>query len=287
MKLVLNALLVIIVLITLCSCNNENTTEFFTEDTVENTVSSDSNVINENAISDSEQKTNDIDNVTMELISVDNVSAKVKIYNNLEKEIDVEGNFEIQIQTDDGWSNLPYVDDNFGGFLGHANPIGSNFSQEFNVMWEDYYGKLAAGRYRITNFFLLADKNGNYAFSEKYYLYSEFEIIDENTALDALEIYKHKFDLLNEKYGTDFQIATFDMTESELNDLLAGYLNMTDEEFEEYFVDMKEKSERFLKEQSEGHFTYSNNDGYSIDDMLREDGEIVTYVTYKELELIY
>lgn len=123
-----------------------------------------------------DQKTNVIDNVIMELISVDNVSAKVKIYNNLENEIDIEGNFEIQIQTDDGWSNLPYVDDNFGGFLGHANPIGSNFSQEFNVMWEDYYGKLAAGRYRITNFFLLADKNGNYAFSEKYYLYSEFEI---------------------------------------------------------------------------------------------------------------
>lgn len=177
MKLTLNALFVIIILITLCSCNNEITTEVLTGDTSESTVSSDSNVINENTTF--EQETNITDNVPMEIIRVDNVSAKVKIYNNNEREIDVEGVFEIQTQVNDDWSNLPYVDD-IGGFIGHANTIGSNSSCEFDVMWEGYYGKLTAGRYRITTYFLLADKNGNYVFSEKYYLYSsEFEIFDE------------------------------------------------------------------------------------------------------------
>ena len=174
------ALSAALIMLTACGNTNENSqVELDNNLTITESTYADET---EAETSVSEQETIDIDSVIMELISVDNISAKVKICNNLEKEIDVEGNFEIQIQTDDGWSDLPYINDDFGGFLGHANPIGSGCSQEFNVMWEDYYGKLAAGRYRITNFFLLADKNGNYAFSEKYYLYSEFEIIDENVA---------------------------------------------------------------------------------------------------------
>lgn len=86
---------------------------------------------------------------------------------------------------------------------------------------------------------------------------------EEITVSNALGIYERKFELLNEKYGTDFQIATFDMTEAELNDLLMSYLNMTDEEFEEYFLDMKEKCEYFLQEQSENHVIYSERDSYS------------------------
>lgn len=93
---------------------------------------------------------------------------------------------------------------------------------------------------------------------------------EEYSALDSLEFYKHKFELLNEKYGTDFQIATFDMTEAELSDLLTGYLNMTDEEFEAYFLDMKEKCEQFLQAQSEGNIIYSKNENRSNDNTLRD-----------------
>ena len=99
---------------------------------------------------------------------------------------------------------------------------------------------------------------------------------EEYAAPDVLEIYQHKLELLNEKYGTDFHIATFSMTETEINDLMAEYLNMTDEEFEEYFLDLKEKSERFLKEeQSKNHVMYSGINSYSsLDELLRTDAEV-------------
>lgn len=99
---------------------------------------------------------------------------------------------------------------------------------------------------------------------------------EEYSALNSLEVYKHKFELLNEKYGTDFHIATFNMTETELNDLLTDYLNMTDEEFETYFIDMKEKSDDFLKRQSEQNVIYCENEMYATDDLLREDVKFVS-----------
>lgn len=115
----------------------------------------------------------------------------------------------------------------------------------------------------------------SYPHSTALCLYSATVLSEENTNPDVLEIYKHKFELLNEKYGTDFQIATFNMTETELNDLLTDYLNMTDEEFEAYFIDMKEKSDDFLQRQSENHvIVYSVKDSCSFDDMLLEDGNI-------------
>lgn len=97
---------------------------------------------------------------------------------------------------------------------------------------------------------------------------------EEYAASEVLDIYRHKVELLNGKYGTDFHIAEFDMTETELNDMLTEYLNMTDEEFEQHFLDMKESSERFLKEQSETHVMYSESSKITLDDLLRSGYEI-------------
>lgn len=167
-----NTLLMIITLIMLCGCNNKDITGVL-PDTAESTICSDSNIISKEYPIFEEG--NYIDNVATELINAENTSAKVKIYNNLNREIDVEGNFEIQIKTDNGWSNLPYVTD-FEGFIGHANPIASHSSLEFEIKWGEIYGNLSAGHYRIVNSFLSANENGNYSFSEKNYLYSEFDI---------------------------------------------------------------------------------------------------------------
>ena len=96
---------------------------------------------------------------------------------------------------------------------------------------------------------------------------------EENNVLNTLEIYRHKFEVFNEKYGTDFQIATFDMTETELNDLLVQYSEMTDEEFEEYFLDMKEKCECFLQAQSENIMIYNEKKIYSNNNPLQNDND--------------
>lgn len=98
----------------------------------------------------------------------------------------------------------------------------------------------------------------------------------ENTVSDLLGVYEHKFELLNEKYGTDLHIAAPVMTEAELNDLLTRYASMTDEEFEEYFLDNKEKSEYYLQAQSENHVVYYDygKNICSLDDILREGGKV-------------
>ena len=61
---------------------------------------------------------------------------------------------------------------------------------------------------------------------------------EEDAVSDTLAFYQHKIELFNEKYGTDLALATFSMTESEINDLMIYYSGMTDEEFEEYFYDI-------------------------------------------------
>lgn len=105
----------------------------------------------------------------------------------------------------------------------------------------------------------------------------ENEETEEDNTSELLEIYNRKFELLNEKYGTDFEIAVWSVTKAKLDELLTGYSQMTDEEFEEYFLDLKEKSDAYLKQQSELHGTYSKRSGCTFDDLLRMGAEITVY----------
>ena len=82
---------------------------------------------------------------------------------------------------------------------------------------------------------------------------------------DTLDIYIHKFEVLNEKYGTSFVLDTSYLTESEINDFLEEYSAMTDEEFEEYFVGIIEARDSFLQELSENHVIYYTKDMPSSD----------------------
>ncbi len=159
----------------LCGCNeNENSTAETPPETEENTIVSDSyNIPNGYLIF--EGKTNAIDSVTMELINADDSSAKYKIYNDFDREILTGNDYELQIELNGSWYSLPYITD-IQGFLGYGILIGSGSSNEFDIKWENLYGKLETGHYRIVAYFLAANDNGDYFYSERHYLSSEFEI---------------------------------------------------------------------------------------------------------------
>ncbi len=91
---------------------------------------------------------------------------------------------------------------------------------------------------------------------------------EENVTSDSINIYVQKFELLNEKYGTNFVIAIPDMTESEINDLFEFYSEMTDEEFEEYFLGLKKERDAFMQMQSEIHGVISSKEKLSRDNKL-------------------
>ena len=77
---------------------------------------------------------------------------------------------------------------------------------------------------------------------------------------NTLDFYQHKIELLNEKYGTDLTLATFSMTESEINDLMIYYSGMTDEEFEEYFYEIVEIARANPAPVSEKYVTFDELD---------------------------
>ena len=159
-------LLAAMVMITLCGCTESNTAEITAAELVD--------------IPDGyvlfEKQTNAIKDVAMELIDVCDMSAKVKITNNLDREIDVDGVFKVQKKLNDNWYELPYVE-HIDGFLGHANPIESQCSRDFDGVWGDLYGELEPGEYRIVTYFIAEDESGRYYITDyEYYLSAEFEL---------------------------------------------------------------------------------------------------------------
>ncbi|MDE6762294.1 MAG: hypothetical protein K2J73_01275 [Oscillospiraceae bacterium] len=90
-------------------------------------------------------------------------------------------------------------------------------------------------------------------------LFSSGVSSEEDAVSDTLAFYQHKIELFNEKYGTDLALATFSMTESEINDLMIYYSGMTDEEFEEYFYEVVE----IAKENQVSECSYKINSCYN------------------------
>lgn len=168
------AILAAATILTLCGCAESNTAEI-PADTAETAAVEIADIPDGYTLF--EKPTNAInDTVTMEIINVDDTSAKVKITNNLDREIDVNGVFEIQKKINNGWYSLPYIEQ-IDGFIGHANVIESQRSHSFDRNWENLYGKLEQGEYRIVTYFDAKDeRSGRYITEYQYYLSAEFEI---------------------------------------------------------------------------------------------------------------
>lgn len=169
------AILAAAVIITLCGCAESNTDEI-PADTAETAAVEIADIPDGYTLF--EKPTNAInDTVTMEIINADDTSAKVKITNNLDREIDMDYCvFEIQKKINNDWYSLPYIEQ-IDGFIGHANVIESQCSRDFDRDWENLYGKLEQGDYRIVTYFMTKDESsGRYITDYQYYLSAEFEI---------------------------------------------------------------------------------------------------------------
>lgn len=87
---------------------------------------------------------------------------------------------------------------------------------------------------------------------------------EEDVVSGTLDFYMHKIELLNEKYGTDLNLATFSMTESEISDLMLYYSEMTDEEFEEYFYDIVKIAKAYPAPISESYLLHDELDANNL-----------------------
>ncbi|MDE7294026.1 MAG: hypothetical protein K2N72_06350 [Oscillospiraceae bacterium] len=144
MKRVFKIFAAMLMIGTLCGCgeSSENNTAEIPPETEESTTVSEIRIPDGYTVF--EGKTNAIDSVTMELINFDDSSAKYKIYNDLDREIDTGIEYELQIQLNGSWYSLPYIY-NIEGSLGYGVIIGSGCSNEYDVKWENIYGKLEPG----------------------------------------------------------------------------------------------------------------------------------------------
>lgn len=68
----------------------------------------------------------------------------------------------------------------------------------------------------------------------------------EYSVSDTVKIYQEKLERFNEKYQTSFCFDTENKNDEELSKMIAPYVKMSDEEFEEFFINIKNNYESWL-----------------------------------------
>ena len=93
--------------------------------------------------------------------------------------------YDIEVKIDGEWVKLKYMEDIFRGYEDVSFIIQSGSEAEFNIYWEDLFGNLESGEYRVMlpYFYLLNTE-------EFFNLYFEFSIL--NTTILHFKILKHK-----------------------------------------------------------------------------------------------
>ncbi|MBQ3160615.1 MAG: hypothetical protein IJC04_00655 [Oscillospiraceae bacterium] len=81
---------------------------------------------------------------------------------------------------------------------------------------------------------------------------------------DTIEIYIQKLERFNEKYKTSFELDIYNKSVSDLDEIIVFYSQMTDDEFEEYFLDLKQQYEIWLDANKSIEMVTDNNENYML-----------------------
>ena len=128
----------------------------------------------------------DVDEVSNIVTSNENVSLTIKegtltstkatliLENNSTEDLGYSDSYEIEIKKDNDWYKIN-VDIGFNEPLYIIEP---NQSQELDINWENGYGSLTPGEYRIIKDVMLMDNDDTY---EDFYIAAEFTIEKQKT----------------------------------------------------------------------------------------------------------
>ena len=115
---------------------------------------------------------NDLDGVSMKVISASPTFASLEILNTTDLQIRYGSDYDLQVFQDGEWYSLSYLIDNWG-FTAIGYDTIKNVPSEFDISWELFHGTLSAGDYRIVKG--ISDFRGSGDFT-RYYLAAEFRI---------------------------------------------------------------------------------------------------------------
>ncbi|AYC28993.1 immunoglobulin-like domain-containing protein [Paenisporosarcina cavernae] len=118
---------------------------------------------------------NDVEGVTME-VKKDSISATgvtIVFENTTDEEYTYGEDYWLEKKVNDKWTQLPILVEGNWGFNAIGYQLDPHDKKEWKISWNDFYGEMEPGDYRMVKSILLTFEAGGY---DKSYLAAEFTI---------------------------------------------------------------------------------------------------------------